>query len=430
MRSTDVAIIGAGQAGLAMSRSLSRLGIDHVVLERGQVGERWRSQSWRSLTLVTPACHSALPGRPHAQIDPEDFLSATAFVDYLESYRAAIAAPVETETAVTDLRAVDDDYRLSTTRGDWQARSVVIATGAYTTPFRPAMTGNLPPDIHQIDAADYRAADELPPGSVLVVGGSSTGLQIADELSAAGRQVMLAVGEHMRMPRRYRGDDIYVQLHRSGILDDHAEQVSDLAAARRQPSMQLIGRPDRSDLNCATLRDRGVALFGRLLSIEGTQAFFANDLVASVARSDERMRAVLSRIDAALALRTEPALTPAADRIAPIVLAPPPCMLDLAAERVSTVIWATGYVRRYPWLCAPVLDADGELVHRGGVTPRRGLYALGLNFMRRRRSHFIDGCGLDAVEIADEIAKLLRHRKKAHSAPGRLGFGQGSAVCV
>ena len=413
MKRTDVVVIGAGQAGLAMSGSLTARNIGHVVLERGRIGERWRSERWHSLRLLTPASHSALPGLPHAGVDGDFFLPAGDFADYLDAYAGYARAPVIPHSAVVAVAPCADGYRTTSASGAWQSRAVVIATGDCDTPSRPAYAAALPPAIVQVAPRDYRSPAELPDGAVLIVGASSTGVQLAEEIHASGRRVTVAVGTHTRLPRRYRGLDIFAAMDRAGILDDLAETNPGIDAARRQPSSQLTGRDDWRDIDLAVLQAQGVRLTGRLEAIDGTHVRFRRDLTLTTAASHERLVRTLNRIDAALD-RGEGRPVQA---IAPFIVASDIGELDLAQEGFRTVVWATGYVRRYPWLRVPVLDGRGEIEHRGGITPAPGVYVMGLRYMRRRRSHFISGCGVDAEELTQDIAAHLGARAPAVKSP-------------
>jgi len=400
MRNPDVTIIGAGQSGLAMSRSLTALGVDHVVLERGRIGERWYSERWDSLRLLTTNAMSALPGLPYAGREPDAFMPARAFAVYLATYAQTMAAPIISGVAVNRVEPFARGYRVSTSAGQWHTRVVVIATGACDTPFRPPMAQALAPSILQMSPTDYRDPGQLPEGGVLVVGASATGAQLAEEIHASGRPVTLAVGDHTRVPRRYRGRDIYAWMETAGILDDPALEGGNLDDTRRQPSPQLVGRPDNRDLDLGILSRQGIRLLGRLAAIDGTKAEFSGDLARTTAASHARMVRVLERIDGCIKSHglDAAAVDPAARM--PFLPAGGPRALDLQREGIRSVVWATGYARRYPWLRAPVLNARGEIVHRGGVTASPGLYVLGLTFLRRRRSSFINGCGLDAEELA------------------------------
>jgi len=407
MRTTDVAVIGGGQAGLVMSRSLTARGIDHVVLERGRIGERWHSERWHSLHLLTPNAMSALPGLPHAERAPDEFMPAGEFASYLERYARAMAAPVMTGVAVSDVKQTTGGYLVATSAGRWQCRAVVVATGACHTPFRPRMGKALAPSIVEMFPKDYRQPGQLPPGGVLVVGASATGAQLAEEIHASGRPVVLCVGDHTHVPRRYRGRDIYSWMEAAGILDDPARESGNLDAARRQPSLQLVGRSDKRDLNLGVLSRQGVHLVGRLAGIAGTTVEFAGDLERTTGASHARLLRMLERIDGRI--ESDGLAAPAADPAArtPFIATSDAHTVDLQRRGIRSVVWATGYVRRYPWLNVPVLDGRGEIAHRGGVTAVRGLYVLGLTFMRRRRSSFIDGCGLDAEDLAPIVKAHL-----------------------
>ena len=398
----DVVIIGGGQSGLVMSRSLAAHGIDHIVLERGRIGERWHSERWHSLHLLTTNEFSALPGLPHKG-EPEAFMPARAFAEYLDTYAQAMAAPVITGVEVTEVKPAASGYHIATNAGHWKARVVIVATGACDTPFRPAMAEALAPSIVQMFPAHYREPEQLPEGGVLVVGASSTGVQLAEEIHASGRQVTIAVGDHTRVPRRYRGRDIYAWMDAVGILDDRALEGGNLDAARRQPSLQLVGRSDNRDLHLGILRDQGIRVVGRLAAIGGTKVAFSGDLERTTAASHSRMLRTLERIDdGIIAQGLEASAADPGARTA-ILAAGDSLTLDLPSEGIRSIVWATGYIRRYPWLKAPVLNARGEIIHRGGVTASPGLYVLGLTFLRRRRSSLIDGCGLDADDLAPTV---------------------------
>ena len=268
MRKTDVIIVGGGQAGLAMSRSLALRGVDHVVLERGRIGERWGTERWRSLNLLTTNAMSALPGLPYEGNEPDGFMPASAFAAYLERYTRTMGSPVISGVEVTVVEPAAGGFRVSTTIGEWRSRAVVVATGACETPFRPAMAEAHSTSVLQASPTDYWEPEQLPEGGVLVVGASSTGAQLAEEIHASGRPVTLAVGDHTRVPRRYRGRDIYAWMEAAGILDDPALEGGNLKAARHQPSLQLVGRPDNRDLDLGVLAGLGVQLVGRLTSVD------------------------------------------------------------------------------------------------------------------------------------------------------------------
>ena len=297
MHTTDVIIIGGGQAGLVMSRNLALRGVDHVVLERGRIAERWYSERWRSLRLLTTNAMSVLPGLPYDGSDPTRSCRPCAFAAYLKRYRSSMGSPIMSGVEVTEVEPAVGGYRVSTTAGEWRSRAVVVATGACETPFRPAMAQAFSTSILQMSPTDYWEPEQLPEGGVLVVGASSTGAQLAEEIHESGRPVTLAVGDHTRVPRRYRGRDIYAWMETAGILDDPALEGGNLDAARRQPSLQLVGRPDNRDLDLGVLVRLGVRLVGRLTAIDGGIAKFADDLDRTTKASHVRMLRILDRID-------------------------------------------------------------------------------------------------------------------------------------
>ena len=400
MRRADVVIIGAGQAGLALSHYLGLAGIDHAVLERGRIGERWRSQSWRSLRLLTPNWLNALPGSPYRSGDPDGFMSKSAFVESLERYAWQWHAPVETNVEVTAAKRTSDGFALRTSTGDWEARAVVVATGHCDRPVIPFSAETLrgPLSIH---ASQYRSPGELPGGGVLVVGASSSGVQIADELARAGRRVMLSVGKHTRLPRTGRGQDIFYWLCAMGLMAQREEDLENPEGARRQPSLQLAGRPDRADVDLATLQALGVGLTGRVHGVGDREIAFAGDLGQHIAAAEAKQARLLDQIDRF-------AGTPTPYRPEPVAVPPAPSeRLSLTDGTIRSIIWATGYARSFSWLEPLALGADGELAHQGGVTSVPGLYALGFRFLRKRDSNFIGGVGADAEAIAAEISRYL-----------------------
>ncbi len=412
MQSTDVAIIGAGQAGLALSACLSRLGIDHILFERGTIAQRWKSTTWDSLTTLTPNWMNVLPHGPVVAGDADGFCSKHALVQYLEDYARINGAPVQAGTEVLSVRAGGPGYHLRTARGAWAARSLVIATGQCDRPALPAMARSAG-SACKLHSSEYRRADDLPAGGVLVVGASSSGVQIADELCRSGRSVTLAVGKHTSVPRRYRGEDIFVWLARMGMLSQRWFEVPDLTAALRQPSLQLSGRIEDADVGLAALQSKGVRLTGRLIDIDGDTAIFADDLAVSVAAATEKRLRLLQSIDAFASspddahTRQQALQAPQADKASGSI--------GLAGEGIRTIVWATGFCRSFPWLHLPVLTASGEIDQRDGVTSAPGVYALGYRFLRKRDSNFIGGVGTDAIALSDHIAGFLRqsHRQAA-----------------
>ena len=409
---TRTVIIGGGQAGLAMSRCLSGVGVEHVVLERGRLAQRWRTQSWDSLRLLTPNWMTRLPGFQYDGRDPDGFMAIPELIALLERYAVISRAPVITETTVRGVERCGDRFHVTTDRDVWRATSVVVATGYSDLAAVPAASRALARSIAQVVPANYRRPDQLPHGGVLIVGASATGIQLADEIQRSGRQVTLAVGRHTRLPRRYRGHDILWWLDRLGVLHESARAVHAIEVSRRQPSLQLVGKPDHSSLDLSVLHAAGVRMVGRLREVDGHRVSLADDLVATTAAADIKMAEIQMRIDQFIARTGVDAARPEPFHATWPLVNETPATLDLRAEEIDTVIWATGYRRAYPWLHVPVLDGRGEIIHEGGITPVPGLYVLGLNFQRRRNSSFIDGVGADACAIAEQIARS--------SAPARV----------
>jgi putative flavoprotein involved in K+ transport len=404
MQRISVVVIGAGQAGLAISHCLAGRGVPHVVLERGRIAERWRSERWDSLRLLTPNWMTRLPGWSYRGAEPDGFMASDDFARYLDAYAGTAGAPVECGVAVRAVRFGPHGYRVETNRGTWEAAAVVIATGYCDRPAIPGLAHALPADIRQVTPSDYRNPGALPAGGVLVVGASATGVQLAEEIQHAGRQVHLSVGRHTRLPRRYRGRDIWCWLERTGLLDERTTEISDLARARRQPSFQLVGRPDGGTVDLGTLQAAGVRLLGRATGFAGGVLHLQDDLEETVEGAQRALERLLARIDEVADQAGAPRELGVAHRIR---VGTAPTSLDLDAAGIRSVVWATGFRRDYGWLQVPVLGADGEILHQGGVTPAPGLFALGLRFMRRRRSSFIDGVGQDAQELTEAILDHL-----------------------
>ena len=417
MRTIDTLIIGGGQAGLAMSHCLAGHGIDHVVIERGHIGERWRSERWPTLRLLTPNWQTRLPGHQYAGRDAEGFMSMPDVVELLDGYARTGRLPVQTNCAVHDVSPQPGGFVVHTSHDTWRARSVVIATGHCDTPLVPECARHVSPDIHQLTPSRYRGPHTMPAGGVLVVGASSSGVQIADELLRAGRDVAIAVGRHLRMPRRYRGRDILSWMDAMGLLRQPLRDTPAPEAARRQPSLQLVGDAVPRTLDLGVLHDRGALVVGRLSAMRGHVATFDEDLLATTVAADAKLATLLARIDVFVASLGRRVV--AAEPFEPLWprFTDAPRELDLRALGISTIVWATGFTRRYPWLRVPgALDARGQLRHDEGVMRPPGLYVIGLQFQRRRNSAFIDGVGLDALELAQHLAiGLHRHSGSARA---------------
>jgi putative flavoprotein involved in K+ transport len=266
MRTTTV-IIGAGHAGLAMSRCLAERSIDHVVLERGEVANSWRHERWDSLRLLTPNWQSRLPGFSYEGNDPDGFCTMPETVDFIARYARSSGAPVRTHTNVTSVRPSDEGYLVVTDHGDWNCRTVVLAAGACNIASVPGLAADVPASVASLTPKEYRNPSQLDAGGVLVVGASATGIQLADEIHRSGRPVTLSVGEHVRVPRTYRGKDIQWWMDAAGILGERYDQTDDIVRARNVPSLQLVGSPERRTLDLNALAQAGVRLVGRLAGI-------------------------------------------------------------------------------------------------------------------------------------------------------------------
>jgi putative flavoprotein involved in K+ transport len=402
MNRATALVVGAGHSGLAASRHLRARSIDHVVLERGAVAQSWRTQRWDSLRLLTPNWMTRLPGESYAGDDPDGYSSAAEYASFVERYAAG--APVLTNTAVTAVEATDGGFVVATTEGPWQARALVLAAGltrAAPSPLRAA----LPDTVVSVDAIDYRRPEQLPEGGVLVIGASASGVQIAEELHRSGRPVTLAVGEHVRLPRRYRGRDILWWMDAAGVLDETAAEIDDIVRARHLPSMQLVGTPRTLDLNA--LQDLGVRLVGKLATVRDGTALFSGSLRNVLALADLKLNRLLATIDefaGGSGERFEPTAVPAAT-----------LQLDLTSGEIRSVLWATGIKPDHSWLHLPVFDPRGRLRHDGGVVDWPGLYVTGLPVLRRRRSSFIDGADGDTAALTAHLAAHL-----SGDRPGRL----------
>lgn len=369
----------------------------------------WRRERWESLRLLTPNFQSRLPGYRYEGSDPDGFMSMSEVVRFISGFAAAISAPVRPHTTVTSLRSSAGGYRVLTPEGEIQCRSVVIASGAANLPHVPAVREAVPDRVESITAFDYHNPAQLPPGGVLVVGASATGVQLADEIQRSGRPVTLSVGEHVRLPRTYRGRDVLWWMEASGVWNQRYDEIDDLERARRLPSPQLIGTPARITLDLNVLRSSGVEIVGRLAAIRDGQALFSGGLANQFALADLKMARLLDTFDewarssaADLAVgppeRFEPTGAPSSPRLS----------LDLRSGAIRSIVWATGFRPDYHWLDVPVINQKGQLRHVGGVVSEApGVYAIGLPVLRRRKSTFIHGAEDDARDLVEHLVRYL-----------------------
>ena len=408
MRFATTIIIGAGQSGLAMSRHLTARSIDHVVFERGDVANSWRTERWDSLRLLTPNWQSRLPGYAYSGDDPDGFMTMPEVVSFLQRYANLSAAPIATETRVTQVRREDGGYELSTSQGAWRCRKLVIASGACNLSTIPPLSAGLPATVKSLTTLEYKQPDLLPGGGVMIVGASASGMQLAREIQASGRRVVLSVGEHVRMPRTYRGRDIQWWMDAIGAMDVRYDAMEDIDRARRLPSLQLIGTPERVTVDLNTLRGAGIELVGRLVGFRDGKAQFSGSLANLCALADLKMNRLLASIDDWVNKNGVAEQFPVPHRYEPTDVGPETKLsLDLIAAGIRTVIWTTGYRPDYSWLNIPVLDRKGRIRHDGGVVAAPGVYVMGLPFMRRRKSSFIDGAGDDAADLAAHLNQSL-----------------------
>jgi len=401
-------VIGAGHAGLAASRFLTDRSIDHLVLERGDVANSWRRERWDSLRLLTPNWQTRLPGHAYDGPDPDGYMSAGEVAAFIDGFARASAAPVRTQTAVTSIRPADGGYDVVTSGGEIRCRCVVLASGACNVASVPSLASALPPSIAQFTPFDYGNPNRLPDGGVLVVGGSATGVQLAAEIHQSGRPVTLSVGEHVRLPRTYRGRDVLWWMDASGLWNQRYDEIDDLTRARRLPSPQLVGTPQRSTLDLNALDAMGITLVGRLAAIRDGRALFSGGLRNVFALADLKMERLLGMFDEWARATGRDADVGAPERFEPTrVPAVSPLQVDLHGGAIRSVVWATGFHPDYRWLHVPVLDEKGQLKHEGGIVEAAGLYALGLPVLRRRKSTFIHGIEDDARDVIDHLAGYL-----------------------
>ncbi|MFG1401415.1 flavin-containing monooxygenase [Xanthobacter sediminis] len=418
---TDTLIVGAGQAGLAMSEHLRRSGVPHLVLERARIAERWRSERWDSLVANGPAWHDRFPDLDFSAVDPangpDDFVAKEAVADYFVAFAEKTGAPVRcgVEVLKAERNAGRSGFRVETSAGVIEAERIVAATGPFQRPIIPAVvpaeTG-----IAQMHSVAYRNPGQLPEGAVLVVGAGSSGVQIAEELMEAGRQVYLSVGPHDRPPRSYRGRDFVWWLGVLGKWDAAAQEPG-----KEHVTIAVSGAHGGHTIDFRRLAARGMTLVGRTEGFKDGAVTFSPDLAANLALGDESHRALLDEADAYIArngldLPEEPeARLTVADAAC---ITQPLRSLDLARAGVTTIIWATGFALDYGWLKVDAFDAAGKPRHQRGVSCEAGIYFLGLPWQSRRGSSFIWGVWHDAKYLADQIV-IQRKYMDYHAAARR-----------
>jgi putative flavoprotein involved in K+ transport len=418
MTTLDTVIVGAGQAGLGVSYFLQRDGREHIVFERGRIGESWLSQRWDSFKLNTPNFMNVLPGLAYGGPEPDGFWRRDELVYYFQRYVEHFQLPVRTGVTVVSVKRAEDEERfIVKTRTNGQreesvtSRSVVIASGILQTPKFPATRFRLPHDVAQLHTADYRSAAALPPGAILIVGSGQSGCQIAEDLLSAGRTVYLCTSKVGRAPRRYRGRDLLEWWVDMKFLDVTFASLEDKAISRApQPQISGLGRYGHT-VSLQQLARQGAVILGRLLDAEASTVVLSDEAAAHVRFADEFSQRLKDGINAYLAqagitpppLEEDPADVPdsQAECVSPLR------RLNFSEAKVSTVIWATGFTADFSWIHLPVLDAEGKPVHQRGISPVRGLYFIGFPWLNSRKSGIIYGIEEDAHYIADAIARHL-----------------------
>jgi putative flavoprotein involved in K+ transport len=407
-RRATVVVVGGGHNGLAMSTCLSDRGVDHVVVERSEVANSWRTQRWDSFTMLTPNWQARLPGRVYDGGDPDGFMNRSEIVGFIQAYAHTLGAPVERGTTVTTVRPTAEGYEVATDQGAWRCRCVVLAGGACNLPSIPDLAAGVPDGVDQVNPLDYRNPDQLADGGVLVIGAAATGLQLAEEIHSSGRPVTLSVGEHVRMPRIYRSSDIQHWMEAIGRLDERYDEVEEIVKARKVASPQLIGTPERRNLDLNSVTDAGVQLRGRLGTIRDGVAMFSGGLRNHCALADQKLGRLLDDIDGWIVEQGLEGDVGPVERYEPTrVTRGAPLTLDLRRGEIRTIVWATGFRPDHSWVDLPVFDAAGQLRHDGGVVDAPGLYFLGGSFLRRRKSSFLHGSVDDTRDLTDHLVGHL-----------------------
>jgi putative flavoprotein involved in K+ transport len=382
-----------------------------VVVERGEVANSWRTERWDSLRLLTPNWQTRLPGAPYDGGDPDGFMTMSEVVSFIDRYARAVDAPVQTGTTVTRVSARGDGldgYEVVTDRGVWTCSSVVLASGAANVAAVPALAAAVPASVRMVTPMTYRSPADLDQRGVLVVGASASGVQLADEIRRTGRDVTIAVGEHVRLPRTYRGRDVCWWMEAAGVFGERYDEMDDLVRARHLPSPQLVGTSEHRSIDLNALADRGVRVVGRLSGISGGVAQFSGALPNVCALADLKMNRLLDRFDE-WARSARPCGIGAPERFEPVRAPSDPVLeLDLRRGDIGTIVWATGYRPDHSWVDLPVFDRKRRIRHDGGVVrDAPGVYLLGSTLLRRRSSSFIHGAEADTADLAAHLHSSL-----------------------
>ena len=399
----SVIVVGGGQAGLSASYFLKRAGIDHLVLEKNTLTHTWRTQRWDAFCLVTPNWQCALPGHPYAGNDPHGFMKKDEIIDYLDGFIQSLDAPVKEHAEVKRVtRNADGKFSVFTSQGQFTADQVVVASGGYHTPIVPRMAERLPRSIVQIQSSEYRNAQALPEGGVLVVGSGQSGAQIAEDLHLAGRKVFLAVGEAPRCARFYRGRDVVDWLADMKYYDMPVEQHPLREGVRDNTNHYVTGRDGGRDIDLRRFATEGMELYGRLQDLQDGKLSFAPNLTENLDSADTTFNGINAGIDAFIerhgidappGSRYEPLWSPPHERTS----------LDLEASGIGSIIWCIGFTPDFSWLDAPIFNGRGYPAHTRGVTPQEGLFVVGLPWLHTWGSGRFSGVARDAEYIVEAI---------------------------
>ena len=407
MEKIETLIVGGGQAGLSTSYCLDQLGREHLVLEQsGQAGYAWRTDRWDSFTLLTPNWSIKLPGASYRGDNPGGFMPRAEFVSYLEKYIENFDLPVQYNTCVTGVSPLEngEGYLVRTDDKTFQAVNVVMATGQFQRPKIPDYSADIPADVLQLHSGQYRNAGQLPPGAVLVVGSAQSGTQITEEIYQSGRIVYLCVSNAPRVPRRYRGRDIFTWLVDTGFTDRTVDKLPS-PRAKFAGNPHLSGKDGGRTINLHLFARDGVRLLGHIAGAEGSKIRLFPDLKESLARVDRSEADITAMIDQYIeknGVKVSPEVLP---RHQDGYSAKEITELDLKAEGISTVIWAIGYNFDYSLVKLPVTDEDGYPIQQRGVTRYPGLYFLGMSWLYKHKSPLLLGVGEDAAYIVEHITR-------------------------
>ena len=399
----SVIVVGGGQAGLSASYFLKRAGIDHLVLEKNTLTHTWRTQRWDAFCLVTPNWQCALPGHPYAGNDPHGFMKKDEIIDYLDGFIQSLDAPVKEHAEVKRVtRNADGKFSVFTSQGQFTADQVVVASGGYHTPIVPRMAERLPRSIVQIQSSEYRNAQALPEGGVLVVGSGQSGAQIAEDLHLAGRKVFLAVGEAPRCARFYRGRDVVDWLADMKYYDMPVDQHPLREGVRDNTNHYVTGRDGGRDIDLRKFATEGMELYGRLQDLQDGKLSFAPNLTENLDSADATFNGINAGIDAFIerhgidappGSRYEPLWSPPHERTS----------LDLEASGIGSIIWCIGFTPDFSWLDAPIFNGRGYPAHTRGVTPQEGLFVVGLPWLHTWGSGRFSGVARDAAHVVEKI---------------------------